>query len=162
MRKRIMDRLKDLTRKDCLKYLGLSALIFIIVYPMLASIFTPPTVPDFELQVNDWYYNPSIGSFQVSGTLGIQVPRGYYYRLTFVSIIDGNKTIVVRDIEDALGFILFGGTRVDPDWAFLLTQGITLDSKNVQLTFEYKIKHRSGENSIVLERGTEVFSVNVK
>ena len=48
-----------------------------------------------------------------------------------------------------------------PDWHFYILEGVTLESKSLQLTFEYKIKHRDGENYIVLERGTEVFSVNV-
>jgi hypothetical protein len=161
----VKGRLKALSRKRLVIYLGVSALLVIIIYSIPTHFFLPPTVPDFELQVTDWDYNPSIGTFRVSGTTGIQVPPSYRYRLNFVSITDGNKTIILN-YEKHGGIISIElktslrNTRArGPDWAFLLTQGIILESKNIQLTFEYEIRH---EHYGVLETGTEVFSVNVE
>jgi hypothetical protein len=160
-------RLKALSRKRLVIYLGISALVIIVVSFVLVDVFLPPTVPDFELQVKDWQYNPSIGSFRVSGTIGIEVPAGYSYRLTFLSITDGNKTIILDPSYEGHGgttsilfrVALWSGDPVGPDWTFLLTQRITLESKNVQLTFEYEIWHRDHD---LLGEGTEVFSVNVE
>ena len=161
-----MRRLKAVNRKNCLLYLGVFGFLGILAYSMLTNIFFTPTVPDFELQVKDCYYNPSIGSFRVSGTFGIQVPDGYSFRLSFISITDGNKTIILNPESEGHGgaiSILFRpsfwshGVRAGPDWTFLLTQRITLESKNVQLTFEYEIRYHDH----VLETGVEVFSVNV-
>ncbi len=97
----------------------------------------------------------------MSGTIGIQIPNRYSYLLKFVSITDGNKTIALSEYMYGPTYTTFGGYG-GPDWGFLLTQGITLESKVVQLTFEYKISHGGGGDYIVLERGTKVFSVNVE
>ena len=163
----VKGRLKASNRKNLLMYLGVSALIVIIVYPILNHFFLPPTVPNFELQVNDVYYNPSIGFFRVSGTIGIQVPTGYLYRLRFVSITDGNNTIILnyKKHGGAVSFEFEANLRNTkargPDWAFLLTQGITLESKNLQLNFRYEICHRMYGYKIMKE-GTEVFSVRIE
>jgi hypothetical protein len=133
----------------------------------LVNFILPPTIPDFELQVTDVDYNPSSNSFRASGTIGIEVPTGYSYRLTFLSITDGNKTIILDPSYKGHGgtisilfrVALWSGDPVGPDWTFLLTQRITLESKNVQLTFEYEIRHN---DSNVLEKGTEVITVNVE
>jgi len=166
----IKERLKALNRKDYLIIcFSVSALLVIFAYLLLTNIFIPPTIPDFELQVKNCLYNPSTGSFSVSGTFGIQVPREYYYSLAFVSIIDGNQTIDVRNrgfcAEYFSSHSLYpspGGYPAGPDWHFYILKGITLESKNVQLTFKYTIGYGIATQQKVLERGTEVFSVNVE
>jgi len=163
----VKGRLKALNRKDRLIYLGVSALIVIIISFFLAGMFTPPTIPDFELQVNDVYYNPSIGSFRVSGTIGIKVPPKYWYNLYLSSITDGNKTIT-RFSDLGSTSVTFHVTQWRPDmgtdWTFLIGEGVTLESKNVQLTIKYVISYGSNPyvSPDVLERGSEVFSVNVE
>ncbi len=159
--------LKALNRKDRLIYLGVSALIVITVSFWLTSMFTPPTIPNFELQVKNCLYNPSTGSFSVSGTFGIQVPREYYYSLVFVSITDGNKTIT-RFSDLGSTSVTFHVSQWRPDmgtdWTFLIGEGVTLESKNVQLTIGYAISYGRGQYASpdVLETGTEVFLVNVE
>ncbi len=163
----VKGRLKALSRKDRLIYLGVSALIVIMVSFWLASMFTPPTIPDFELQVNDWHYNPLVGSFLVSGTIGMEVPAKYSYNLHLVSITDGNKTIThFSDLGSTSVTFYVRQWRPDmgTDWTFLIGEGVTLESKNVQLTIGYAISYGRGQYASpdVLERGTEVFSVNVQ
>ncbi len=165
------ERLKASNRKNLVKYLGVSAIVIITVSFFLANFFLPPSIPDFELQVNEVDYNPSIGSIRVSGTIGNKVPSGYSYLLTFLSITDGNKTIILDPSYEGHGgtvTIIFKVSQWRPDmgtdWTFLMTQRIALDSKNVQLTFAYEI---TIDRSIyaphdVLEKGTEVFTVNVE
>ena len=50
------------------------------------------------------------------------------------------------------------------DWTFLIGEGVTLESKNVQLTIGYAISYGGSLYAPpdVLERGTEVFSVDVQ
>ncbi len=163
-------RLKASSRKRLVTYLGVSAIVIIIASFALVNFILPPFIPDFELQVNEWRYEPSIGSFRVSGTIGNEVPSGYSYLLTFLSITDGNKTIILDPSYEGHGgtvSIRFKVSQWHPDmgtdWTFLMTQRITLESKNVQLTFGYEISNDRGiVPSDVLEKGTEVFSVNLE
>jgi hypothetical protein len=106
----------------------------------------------------------------VSGTFGIQVPRDYSYYLEFVSITDGNKIIGVRNHGGFWGKVFTSWNlypssesgQAGPDWHFYILKGITLESKNIQLTFKYSIGYGLSDNRKVLERGTELFSVNVE
>ena len=161
------ERLKALRRKRLIIYLGVSALTVTIISFFLAGMFTPLTIPNFELQVNDLHYNPDIGSLTVSGTIGMKVPTKYEYRLELVSITDGNETITsFSDLgSTSITFhVSFGRPDMGTDWTFLIGEGITLESKVVQLTFGYEIRYDRSiyAPSDVLETGTEVFSVNVE
>ncbi len=106
----------------------------------------------------------------MSGTFGIQVPRDYSYYLEFVSITDGNKIIGVRNYggfwgEEFTSWSVYPSGesgQAGPDWHFYILKGITLESEVVQLTFEYVIGYGLSDNRKDLERGTEVFSVNVE
>jgi hypothetical protein len=167
----VKGRFKAVNRKDYLiKCFSISALLVIIAYFMLTNLFITPTLPAFDLQIKDCYYNSSTGYFSVWGTFGIQVPRDYKYYLGFVSITDGNTTIDVRDYHGLWGkefscastFPAHGCYPEGPDWHFYIVGGLTLESKNVQLTFEYSIRHGWSDASKVLERGTKVFSVSVE
>ena len=87
-----------------------------------------------------------------------------------VSITDGNTTIDVRRhhgywskaFSCASTFPAHGCYPEGPDWHFYIVGGITLESKNMQLTFEYSIRHGWSDAWKVLERGTKVFSVSVE
>ena len=163
----VKGRFKALNRKNTLVYLGVSALVVIIVSFELASMFTPPTIPNFELQVMEASYVPSAGSFRVSGTIGIKVPPKYHYDLYLVSITDGDKTIT-RFSDLGSTNVNFQVSQWRPDmgtnWIFLIGEGVTLESKNVQLTIGYVISYGDGRDvpPDVLERGTEIFSVNIE
>ncbi len=164
----VKERLKALNLKERKIYFGVFALIFIIVYFLLSSLFAPPSIPDFELQVNDWHYNPLVGSFIISGTIGMKVPPKYEYKLELVSITDGNEsTTSFSDLGSTsvtFEVSLWNTERAGPDWTFLIGEGIALESKNVQLTLAYEIRYGGSIYAPpdVLETGTEVFSVNIE
>jgi len=156
-------------RKNCLIYLGVSTLFILFGYVVVANALAPPTLPAFDLQIKDCYYNASTGYFSVWGTFGIQVPKGYNYYLRFVSITDGNTII---DVSYYRGFKskVFGSYALYPspeayqeghDWHFYIPSGITLASTNLHLTFGYSISYGQSENRQVLETGTKTFPVSV-
>jgi hypothetical protein len=165
----ISGRLKAFNRKNRLLYLGASTIFILFGCIIVANTLAPPTLPAFNLQIKDCYYNASTEYFSVWGTFGIQVPKGYNYYLRFVSITDGNTIIDVSNYR-GLKSKVFGSYALypspeayqeGPDWHFYIPSDITLASTNLHLTFGYSISYGQSENRQVLETGTKTFPVSV-